>query len=302
MSPNTTSPEQSVLVGIPAYNEAATIREVVTATREHADEVLVVDDGSEDGTCDLARSAGATLLVHEQNRGYGATLKTIFQYAHESGAAHLVILDADGQHDTGDIPDLVRTQRETGAEIVTGSRFQAGSREMPRYRLVGLTVINLLTNLALRIGYSYPMVSDTQSGLRAYGPDAIETMATAPDIGSGMGASLDILFKAAQEGYDIAEIPTRINYDVENASTRNPVLQGIDLVTSLFVAVSRDRPIRMASAGTFCVLTGGVVLLAVGLFEMTTLYVLVSVLIALAVGFGITLSSRSPRRSDSTNR
>ncbi|MFC6721133.1 glycosyltransferase family 2 protein [Natrialbaceae archaeon GCM10025896] len=92
----------------------------------HADEVLVVDDGSVDETRQQARTAGAMVLSHDENQGYGATLGTIFEYASHCNAAHLVIIDADGQHDVTDIPDLIRTQQETGVEIVTGSRFSGG--------------------------------------------------------------------------------------------------------------------------------------------------------------------------------
>lgn len=303
MSPENATTEPSILVGIPAYNEATTIGEIVTAARKYAQEVVVVDDGSDDGTRDRARTAGATVVAHEKNRGYGATLETIFRYAREAGAAHLVVLDADGQHDVDDIPELVRAQRESHAEIVTGSRFrESASKDIPRYRQFGLTVINLLTNLVLRIGYSYPAISDTQCGFRAYDRDAIETMADASDIGSGMGASLDILFKTAREGYDIVEVPTRIDYDVENASTHNPLSQGLNLLSSLFVTVSRDRPLRTAMAGTFLMLSGGSVLFAVSRFRMTAVYVLVPVLIVLGIGLSLTLSDRSPSLSDSADR
>jgi glycosyltransferase involved in cell wall biosynthesis len=124
-----------VVVGIPAYNEGETVSETVAAARGHADEVVVVDDGSSDQTPHAARESGATLLTHAENQGYGATLGTIFQYAHRRGADHLVVLDADGQHDPEDIPALVSTQRETGAELVTGSRVAGeSSPEIPRGR------------------------------------------------------------------------------------------------------------------------------------------------------------------------
>lgn len=297
------SSRPSILVGIPAYNEAATIEEVVTGVRSHADEVLVVDDGSEDETPERARSAGATVIAHEANRGYGATLGTIFRYAHESGAKHLVTVDADGQHDVDDVPELVRTQQETGAQIVTGSRFtEHHSTKIPSYRRFGLAVINLLANLALRVGYSYPTVLDTQCGFRAYDPEAIRTMANAPDIGNGMGASLDILVQAAREGYDIVEVPTRIDYDVDNASTKNPILHGMDLLLSLSLSVTRDRPVRMASFAGVVALTGGMAVLALGQLGATGIYLLVSVMLTLGLVLGVTLSGRALKRSDGTDQ
>ena len=293
----------TVLVGIPAYNEAGTIREVIEATTPHADEVVVVDDGSVDGTRQEARTAGALVLRHEENQGYGATLGTIFEYARDCDASHLVIIDADGQHDVTDIPDLIRTQRETGVEIVTGSRFSGSSKsEIPRYRRFGLGVINALTNAGLRLGYSYPAVSDTQCGFRAYNRDAIESMATAPNIGNGMGASLDIIFQAARDGHDIVEVPTRIDYDVEDASTRNPVVHGLSLLMSLFVSMAQDRPGRMAGIGVTAVSAVVLFALALAQFGTTALYVTITVLAILLVVLSVTQSSEPRGPSDSTDR
>jgi len=293
----------SVLVGIPAYNEQSTVGDVVEEARDHADEVLVVDDGSEDRTPARARAAGATLVAHGDNRGYGATLGTIFEYAHDTGVDHLVILDADGQHAVADVPDLVEIQRETGAQLVTGSRFEGGSSsEIPPYRRFGLAVVNILTNVGLRIGYAASPVSDTQCGFRAYDREAIATMANTADVGTGMGASLDVLFAAAREGYDVVEIPTKIDYDVDNASTRNPIVHGFDLVTAVFLSVFRDRPARMTSVLGAIVLSGAGSLLALGLVGTTVIYLLVPAVIAVVLALAETLTTRPPRRSDRTDQ
>jgi len=93
-----------VLAAIPAYNEEAAIADVVTETKQYADLVLVIDDGSSDDTVLLAKEAGATVIEHEENGGYGAALRTAFREANRRRADHLVILDGDGQHDPSDIP------------------------------------------------------------------------------------------------------------------------------------------------------------------------------------------------------
>lgn len=293
----------SVLVGIPAYNEASTIHEVATTAQQYADEVVVVDDGSEDETRDRARDSGVKLLAHETNRGYGSTLETIFRYAHSRQADHLVIIDGDGQHDESDIPDLIRTQQETGAEIVTGSRFNGNpSTEVPTYRRFGLAIINLLTNLGLRIGYSYPSISDTQCGFRAYDAAAIESMAETSDIGPGMGASIDILFQSASDDHDIIEVPTKIDYDVDHANTRNPIVHGLDLFKSLFLFVARDRPFRIASVGALMMLSVTGAVLVFGLLTGLLAYILVLVLIVLVLAVSLTMSGSSLTRSDGTDR
>jgi hypothetical protein len=94
----------TISVAIPAYNEAETIAEVVVETREYADEVVVIDDGSADDTAARACDAGATVIEHDHNEGYGAALRTAFETADRRGVDHLVVLDGDGQHDPTDIP------------------------------------------------------------------------------------------------------------------------------------------------------------------------------------------------------
>jgi threonine dehydratase len=140
------SPSSGTLVAIPAHNESATIKDVVTAARTHASDVLVIDDGSADETAARAKEAGATVVEHETNSGYGAALKTAFEEADKRRADELVILDGDGQHDPDDIPRFVESLQNNEAEIVIGSRFAAETK-MPAYRRLGLSVVNLLTNL-----------------------------------------------------------------------------------------------------------------------------------------------------------
>ena len=99
------------LVAMPAYNEEAYIAKTVLGAREHADAVLVVDDGSTDATVPIAEALGAIVVRHATNRGYGGALQTIFATAREMGAEELVIIDADGQHDPEDIPRLLSELR-----------------------------------------------------------------------------------------------------------------------------------------------------------------------------------------------
>jgi len=233
-----------LLVGIPAYNAAGTIDGVVHAARPYADEVLVVDDGSTDGTGDRAREAGAVVLTHPVNGGYGAALKSIFRAAADRRASRLVVLDADGQHDPGDIPRLVEPLADPnlGLDVVIGSRFAAGgTTDAPLYRRVGLAVVNGLANLSL--GTLGPdRIADTQSGFRAYTDRAIASLAADETIGDRMEASLDILYHVSQFEYGVTEVGTTITYDVENASSDDPVSHGLELVGTIFRRSLRNRP------------------------------------------------------------
>lgn len=236
--------ELGVLAAIPAYNEEAAIADVVTETKQYVDFVVVIDDGSSDKTVPLAKKVGATVIEHDQNGGYGAALKTAFEEAHERQADHLVILDGDGQHDPSDIPEAIEVQKEESADIIIGSRFEPDSEtELPLYRRFGVSVVNILTNLSMGVVRSESRVGDTQSGFRTYSYEAIETLSNDETIGSGMNASTDILYHAHKQDYDIEEIGTTVDYEVEDASTHNPVAHGFSLVRNILRTVERERPI-----------------------------------------------------------
>jgi glycosyltransferase involved in cell wall biosynthesis len=253
-SPAASTETVDVLVAIPAYNEAETIADVVTNARDDADDVLVVDDGSTDDTAARAKEAGAVVVEHERNRGYGGAIRTAFTQAKRRNVERLVVLDGDGQHDPADIRNLLATQRTENADIVIGSRFSRGATtELPRYRWVGLTVINLLTNLSQGVVSSEARVKDTQSGFRVYNRRAIESLAADDSIGDGMGASTDILHHARRRDYRIEEVGTQVDYDVENANNHNPVIHGLHLVRNILRTVERDRPITVLGLPGFAV-------------------------------------------------
>jgi glycosyltransferase involved in cell wall biosynthesis len=242
----------STLVAIPAYNEAATVGDVVAGALEHEDHVLVIDDGSTDGTVEQARAAGAMVLERETNGGYGAALKTAFREAHKQRADQLVILDGDGQHDPADIPALLAPLREGSADIAIGSRFAAGSDTViPLYRRVGLAVINLLSNLSLGVVRSRSWINDTQSGFRAYDRRAIASLLADEEVGDRMSASTDILYHAHHNDYVIEEVGTTIDYDVADGSHHSPVSHGVHLVMNIVKTVERDRPITFLGVPGF---------------------------------------------------
>ncbi|WP_440771197.1 glycosyltransferase family 2 protein [Natronorubrum sp. DTA28] len=233
-----------VVAAIPAYNAAETIGQVVREAADHADTVLVVDDGSADATAERAERAGALVVRHERNRGYGGALQTIFEVGRTLDADHLVTLDADGQHDPASIATLVAAQESSGAEVVIGSRFADDSNtRMPRVRSLGLDTVNLLTNASLGRFRPHTWVRDTQSGLRSYTRDAVESLATTADLGSGMGASTDIIYHAHQEGFDFEEVGTTISYDVEHGSSQGALSHGAGLVRNILGFLERRHPL-----------------------------------------------------------
>jgi CTP:molybdopterin cytidylyltransferase MocA len=240
-------PEPSVglrtLIAVPAYNEAATISSVVEEALAHADDVLVVDDGSTDQTAELAESAGATVVSHERNQGYGAALQTAFETADTWNVECLVIVDGDDQHDLDDIPKLRSKVTNGEANVVIGSRFAGGKRgDIPLYRRFGLSVVNTLSNISMGAFNPRSWVSDTQSGFRAYDAHVIEEIADA-EIGDDMDASLNILYQIHGNGYDIEEVSTVVDYEVEDGHSQNPIRHGLGLVSTILQTIEQDHPV-----------------------------------------------------------
>ena len=119
---------------IPAFSEAETIAAVVSAAREYVETVVVIDDGSDDGTGQLATDAGAVCLRCDVNSGKGHALRKGLAHISRGGYTHVLFLDGDGQHRAEDIPTLLRAARETGADLVIGARqFDRSRMPMARY-------------------------------------------------------------------------------------------------------------------------------------------------------------------------
>lgn len=296
-------PPPTVMVGIPAYNEAGSIAEVVAAARRYADTVVVVDDGSDDGTGERALEAGGTVVAHRVNRGYGATLETIFQYARDAGVDRLVTLDGDGQHDPADIPSLLEALRSNSADIAVGSRFVSGSdTHLPAYRRVGLAVVNTLTNAGTRVRYSTSTAVDTQSGFRAYRRDAIETVARHGDLGEGMGASLDLLFHAAREGFEVTDVPTTVDYDIDDPSTQNPLTHGLVLCRAIFREVIPRRTARIAVGSVVAFLASFAAVVVYGLFDGTIAHSVGVLLVGLVAVVGLIFPNATEGLRDRAGR
>lgn len=167
--PAVSHPDRLVL--IPAWNEAATVADVVRAARALlACDVLVIDDGSADQTARVARGAGAMVVSHPFNLGVGAAIRTGLRVAGEQGRQHVVQLDADGQHEPADAKRLLELVESDRADLVVGSRFvdPTSSYEVSRAR--GAMMRLLSRTVSRRIGVQ---IDDTTSGFRAFGPAAL---------------------------------------------------------------------------------------------------------------------------------
>jgi polyprenyl-phospho-N-acetylgalactosaminyl synthase len=145
---------------IPCFNEAKTIGTLVSAMRRHVLVVVVVDDGSNDGTAREAKSAGATVIRHKRNQGKGASLQTGLSYVLNLGFDWALTLDGDGQHAPSDLPPFLDCAEETGAPLIIGNRMHEAAAMPPVRRYVNRWMSQKLSRCA---GRDLP---DTQSGFR----------------------------------------------------------------------------------------------------------------------------------------
>jgi glycosyltransferase involved in cell wall biosynthesis len=238
-----------ILVGIPAYNEEASIAKVIVLARQFADKIVVCDDGSKDLTGKIAESLGVEVIVHESNIGYGAALRELFDRARETGAEVLVTLDADGQHDPAFIPQLV-SAIHAGADIAIGSRLVGtASFTGSARRKLGVRMISKATDVSTDQG-----IRDAQSGFRAYGKRAIAELRPAE---MGMGASVEILVKSAQIGLRVTEVPVDVNYGTARGPRMNPLMHGADVLASLIKHTSMRHPLQFYGGIGACMLLIG---------------------------------------------
>lgn len=222
------------LVCIPAYNEEKNIADIVKKSRQYCNKVIVCDDGSTDNTAKTAREAGAQVISHKKNQGYGAAIITLFDAARNEGASIMITIDGDGQHDPVQIPILINTLQENNVDVVIGSRFLNKSSDTPGYRKRGIKIITSAANFG-----SDFKVSDSQSGFRAYSKKAIESIHPTE---TGMAVSTEILLKISNKGLSLAEVPISISYNGET-STENPVPHGIKVLMNTLKFISVQHPI-----------------------------------------------------------
>ena len=193
----------SVLVVIPAWNEQASIADVVGEVRRTLTEVdvLVVDDGSLDLTGVRAREAGAVVARLPYNLGVGGAMRLGFRYAVEHGYDAVVQIDADGQHDPAFVPQLL-DKLTAGADLVIGARFAGvGEYQARGPRRWAMTVLSrVLSRLA------GTRLTDTTSGMRAASRPLVELFATHYPV-EYLGDTVETLAMAARRGFRIEQVP-----------------------------------------------------------------------------------------------
>jgi glycosyltransferase involved in cell wall biosynthesis len=204
---------------IPAYNEAATIADVAARALRVASPVIVVDDGSQDGTGDALAGLPVILLRNAANLGKGGSLWRGMQHALALGIAGVVTLDGDGQHAPEDIPRLLDVAREHPADIVIGARL-IGREHAPRSRRLA----NRLGDFS--VGWAAGQrFDDSQSGFRVYPTSLLTRVQVKHGPERGFVFESEILITAARLGVQVRSVPIAASYPRDaRASHFRPVL------------------------------------------------------------------------------
>ncbi len=200
------------LTALPVFNEVGHVTNVLNEVTKYASDVLVVDDGSTDGTRELlAQRNDVTVLLHDKNRGYGAALKTAFDYALENRYELVVTIDCDGQHEPQRICDLAKACRHF--DIASGSRYldtPVSTEMVPGDRLsINRTITAELNE---RLGLD---ITDAFCGFKAYRTTAIAKLNLTE---TGYAMPLELWVQAAWHGLRITEVSVPLIYLDEKRS------------------------------------------------------------------------------------
>ena len=218
-----------VWIIVPAFNEAQVIGAVVAELRTVFTHVVCVDDGSRDGTGDIALRAGAHVVTHPVNLGQGAAIQTGVEYARRRpGAAVFATFDADGQHRISDVVAMVRRLNRGDVDIVIGTRFAGitDSHTPPLKRLI-LRAAAWLSPASRRLG-----LTDAHNGLRVFNRTVADNLALTM---SGMSHAGEFVALIDENGWRVAEEPVDILYTDYSMSKGQPLLNGVNIVFDGFL-------------------------------------------------------------------
>lgn len=211
------SPAGRVVAVMPAYNAALTLQRTLDDIPPGAvDEIILVDDKSADDTARLARELGLTVIVHEQNLGYGGNQKTCYRAALESAADYVVMIHPDYQYDSRVVPVAVELLRLGICDVILGSRIrtrrEALAGGMPGWKYVANRILTTIENMAL--GQN---LGDFHSGFRAYRREVLETVPWRNNT-DDFAFDSQFLAQAVYFGFKLGDIPVPVRYFDEASS------------------------------------------------------------------------------------
>lgn len=231
------------LVMIPALNEEDSIAHVIGQIHEHVPwaDVVVINDGSIDRTAAIAQACGAVVLPMPFNVGIGSAVQTGYMYAARHGYEVTVQNDGDGQHNPAEIPLLVQTLVESGADLMIGSRYLEDRGYItPWQRKIGIVILARVVSLVTR-----RRITDPTSGFRASNRRTIELCARVYPYDYPEPEAIVLLYKA---GFDVREMPVTMNARYGGISSITPLRSAyymVKVILSIMVDMIRQPPTKL---------------------------------------------------------
>lgn len=220
----------SFCVLIPAYNEQNYIGQLLEDVKKYADNILVVDDGSSDGTLAVVKKAGVDYIEHKVNKGKGASLSDGYRYVIEKNYDYVLVMDGDGQHAPDDISKFLKAVTQTSADIILGNRME-NTKDMPWLRFFTNRFMSwLISKIA---GQS---IYDSQCGFRLI---SIQVLKNVKVESENFDAESEFLIRASHAGCKIASVGIKTIYG-EQESKINKVRDTIRFF-KLLVRLSKEK-------------------------------------------------------------
>ena len=214
-------------VVVPAYNEAGVIGDVVRGLSAAFHNIVVVNDGSSDGTAAVLKPLPVAVVTHPINLGQGASLQTGITYALSMGAGYIVTFDADGQHRVKDAVKAVRALGDKSCDVVCGSRFLGTDSNVPTVRKIVLKTAVGLSNLT-----SGARMTDAHNGLRALSRKAASCLDLSQ---SGMAHASELISQLRLHKMLIREVPVQIRYTAYSLAKGQSSLNSINILIDLVI-------------------------------------------------------------------
>lgn len=212
---------------MPVYNESTVVGTVIEQLRTVFERVVCVDDGSTDGSQEIARTAGAVVIQHPVNLGQGAALQTGIEYALRDPELNCIVtFDADGQHRVEDAQAMVARILADEADVVLGSRFLDRRTKLSPGKRLFLKAAVVQTRLSTGLD-----LTDAHNGLRALSPDAARQIRLTQNR---MAHASELIHQIAQLQLRFSEYPVEIIYTDYSKSKGQPLLNAVNVLADLF--------------------------------------------------------------------